>query len=696
MQECLSNVRDACTSGTSGLFETCADLGSTIRSTAADLTRFHSETCADSAAPGVPPLAIAALAKIGEEMTNPALRTAPGGLPNCAAGLIKRAVELMADVEVWLERQAASERAALAVAEATSAALASDIRRSWLSGPSGVLLLAWGGHGALPKAPAVARGRSLGVYVIGGTAAFAMPAADFQSRLRASLRGADAAGAVADAMTFGGFVRQAKLVSAIDGKVAAAETAVVSLADLEHFLCVCAAPLEMRVWEVRADAAALAVADAAVRVNGATAPPPTSASGSALLRRLADEGSLETAAAAAAVDALVPAALAVTASALAAFSRGGVPGAWAGFMPRATAEAMLLRQAASEGGTGAFLVRLSSSKAGEVVLSYVARGRGASGGAGATAAAVDGGGDRVQHEILKLSAAADGYTLRGHDFATISHALCAAPSRSFLRSPCTEAVLALQGLTPPTAMHHARDATRCAAPWRGLLAPAADLFAAADAGDAKVALLLDALCGPDAVRPPQQLLEAYTRCLGSASEALRQPQPPPRALEPPPAAAATTRPGSGGPASLCKFACDGYHGALSYDDARARLAGLPAGSYLLRSSRTQRGSTVLAFVDAAGNPQQALISPSTAVEGGITLSGYEFKSISHALLAYSLAPEPAAAGTPGAVQAHLIRSVPPAASSIWPAATTGDSDRPEPEAAVAAFRGASRAAMYVA
>ena len=322
---------------------------------------------------------------------------------------------------------------------------------------------------------------------------------------------------------------------------------------------------------------------------------------------------------------------------------GGYFGVNAGFLPRKDAEEMLQRS-----GRGSFLVRLSSSRASELALSYVAEPTDEHNldsplaTPAARAAAVASSSDlKVIHEVMQLSPGVNGYMLRGEIYPSPAAALIA--NSSFLQNACMEGALAVNGFGstigiaaqrkssyPPfvmldMAMRHRFTNTD---PLDENLLKKMKDYVLADLGlddygnttrpVGNELLFKDFLpiCG-HAVPPVSEVMYKYSSKYSSSSKT-------------------TPR----------RFAFFGFHGALIYEETLARLSHHQPGSYLLRASQSQRGSAVLAFVDAAGKVQQSIISPELSAgawTGKVVCSGNTFPSLLSVILAYSIPP---AAGTP--------------------------------------------------
>ena len=469
---------------------------------------------------------------------------------------------------------------------------------------------------------------------------------------------------------------------------------IVPLTLFDRFVRTCAEPSAQATWHLQARVAVHAAVEAAFNealAQGVCQP---------VLRDLLMSGRFASSVASTASAALLPFSTAVVASAYSSFDHGGCAGAWAGFLPRQQAEEYLRVQTALEGGPGAFLLRLSSSRACEIVMSYTAHDTHAGGGcSGADCDGVDGvacsGGVRVFHEFLPLSRTGDGYELRGVIYPTPALAVCA--SHAFLKSPCVAASMAVVGWAPRTTTTPAAPAGEetlspfpsAPRPCSGLVESAAaeaHMLLQASAGalpfthvGTGLPFLAYALYGRDLACLPTswalagplvQFLSTYgnersasscfapdalDRMRNAATHAVRVSHVLPKAVSPAAlAATAWTRPlpvaspgiirvfedtGSCRSAPHC-YAFSGFHAPLSYKQTCARLANKPPGSFLLRSSQGQRSCAVLSFVDAAGTVQQCTIAPDTAAAGTgkVICSGYKFPSLLSVLRAYSQPP----------------------------------------------------------
>lgn len=80
------------------------------------------------------------------------------------------------------------------------------------------------------------------------------------------------------------------------------------------------------------------------------------------------------------------------------------------------------------------------------------------------------------------------------------------------------------------------------------------------------------------------------------------------------------------PAAAHVANCRYFHGFLSFDQTRQRLAGKAAGTFLLRFSASQKGALVVAFVDDAGSVRQSLVYPKPE-SGGYQLGEETYSSI---------------------------------------------------------------------
>lgn len=453
---------------------------------------------------------------------------------------------------------------------------------------------------------------------------------------------------------------------------------VVPLAHFDRFVRSCAEPTAQAAWRLQAIAAVRAAVLSAFEEAQSLR-----MSQQELVELLAC-GRLAASVALAASAALLPSATAILASAYSAYAHGGCPGAWAGFLPRQQVDEMLLAQAALE-GPGVFLSRLSSSRACEIVLSYVAS---------------SDGGLRVVHELMDLSQSGNGVALRGVEYPAPAQALCA--SRSFLKSPCHVASLAVVGWAMPAfpiRVESSASETHTMSSFTELVARAGDeatvelmLAPSFDpSSDGKVfhvggglpflalTLYRDSLVNlaPALMHATSilQLVGACERdqgargrfCLpatafermrrvadNTASATLAQ-----LGVSSPAALAATAWAGPLAAPSvdlfpaatyragsskilLHRYEFSGFHASLIYEQTLARLSHKPPGSYLLRASQSQRSSVVLAFVDSSGKVQQSIISPVTSAAGTSTgkvvCSGATFVSLLAVLQAYSIAP----------------------------------------------------------
>ena len=488
---------------------------------------------------------------------------------------------------------------------------------------------------------------------------------------------------------------------------------VVSLALFDRFVQVCAEPSAQAAWQLEAGFAIKAATDAAFAVQA-------SGMGQHELREALRCGRLAASIACAAAAALLPFAKAVVASAYSCYAHGGCAGAWAGFLPRQQVEDMLRAQAVREGGPGAFLLRLSSSRACEMAISYAARDSGTQsdgGGAASTetrvrgdgaAATCSGEGDiRIVHEILQLSLSGNGVVLRGNEYDGPGHAVCAL--HDVLKSPCLAASLAIVGWAMPGdaavgGSHPLSEANalssfddlisqafvdskqllhtgaRTSPPsGTGLAFLAHALYGSSLAHVSVAAPLGQLIFARETAQAPLRRLAlpsgAYERMRRAADHAIRVTHALPGVTSPE-ALAATAWAGplpvpapsvlptavqysSSSKNTPRRYTFAGFHAALVYEDTLARLKDKPPGSYLLRASQSQRSSAVLAFVDASGKVQQSIISPDTssAGMGKVICSGNTFPSLLSVLLAYSIPP---AAGA----TALLKAAVPPASNDV--------------------------------
>ena len=484
---------------------------------------------------------------------------------------------------------------------------------------------------------------------------------------------------------------------------------IVPLTLFDRFVRCCAEPSAQAAWQLQARFAVRAAAEAAfneIRTSGMDQ------------RALSDlllTGRVAASVAFAAAAALLPFATAVVASAFSAYAHGGCAGAWSGLLPRAEAESVLRAQALREGGPGQFLVRLSSSHPFAVVISYTAHALVHSSGGAAGSISPDGD-IRVIHEILQLPLPGGGITLRGVTYPNLAQAVCA--SRTFLKSPCLAASLAVVGWAMPTRPSVPTTVAEATGPcpnalgsFSGLLEPAVleasivqELLKSGGEAMTHVGAGLPhlsyALYGSDVAKPTTeplvQLLRycdeqqqegrfvfptlSFERMRDAAAHAVLVshvlpgvtspaalaatawtgplPVPSPDVL---PAAAQFSSSSSSKKNTLRCFALSGFHAALVYEQTRARLDKKPPGSYLLRASQSQQNSIVLAFVDSDWKVRQSLISPKigalSAHAGEVVCSGKTYKSLRDVVLAHS-------AQSADGTSAVLRAAIPPASDLI--------------------------------
>ena len=543
----------------------------------------------------------------------------------------------------------------------------------------------------------------------------------FQQRMRASVSGADAV--ISAIREFGGLVVVGRPLTGRVVEDLGPPGDFVSLAHFDRFVRCCAEPSAQAAWYVVARSAVRSAAEAVFQDfigRNLSMPCPllasegrstsnTSTTGRLDMTDLLWSGRLTLWIASAAAAALKPFATAVVASATAGYAHGGCAGAWAGFLPRHDIDEMLRAQAAAEGAPGAFVLRVSGSRPGALVMTYTAP---------APASGV-----QVIHEIMQLVPAGSGVMLRGVEYPSPSHAVIAL--RNVLKRPCLAASLAVVGWSlPDWVAHGATPGMPPQCSFESLVASmrafAADSrFAGVLSDDAtsaswrskvaagSLAAVMGALCGDawrhivtdgghygaaisDTAGSFPLLVAASVSSSGSAGvdnklwcqaaeHAARTALPcvsGPASLlgtawagplpAPPPGALMAAGPGLVGTGSSSRrppqrYAFSGFHASITYEETLARLRSKPPGTYLLRASQGQRSCTVLAFVDGLGRVQQSLVSPDTspasAGTGKVVCSGNTFPSLLSVILAYSI---PQSAGTP----ALLRFALPPASEKV--------------------------------
>ena len=339
---------------------------------------------------------------------------------------------------------------------------------------------------------------------------------------------------------------------------------------------------------------------------------------------------------------------------------GGHLGVHAGFLPRPEAEAILLRS-----GPGSFLTRISSSKSCELALSYVItptneftldnpfdgaplRGKATKGASSS--------GPSVVHEIFQLSSSGNGYIFRGVEYTNPAAALIA--NTSSFQHACMEGALATNGFGSQIGIAAERKSSY--PPFVLLDMAMRHGFANTDPLDENLLKIMK-----NYVLADLGLDDLGNRTRPTGDKLLFQ-EFLPKDAGPPPINPVISKYCADASASSKntprRFGFGGFHGAIVYDQTLAHLRGHPPGSYLVRASQSQRGSVVLAFVDAQGRVQQSIISPdpspAAAGTGKVVCSGNTFPSLLSVILAYSIPPS---AGS----EALLKKAVAPYFGGSW-------------------------------
>jgi len=325
--------------------------------------------------------------------------------------------------------------------------------------------------------------------------------------------------------------------------------------------------------------------------------------------------------------ALLPLAAKIFADAINSSIMGGARGAFAGFLPRKQVEELLN----ADGRIGSFLYRFSGSRACEIAISYLAppNAQTKPGEAPSTA-------PRVMHEILKLNSSVSGFVLRGIEYSDPAQAL--AKSNSFLKHPCLIASLAIRVGTIEGAKI---VAPKISVPhWVRL-----NVLMQEGCGELDLTFDTTAMNEikkvSDSVHPFEP--KSYAKDYEGKYKTIFDKS----------VIATLTPAGFDLKTSLQKYNFQAFHGTIDYQRTVERLYGKPKGSYLLRASQSQKGSFVLAFVDAAGKVQQSIIRPDHSGSGKVVCSEITFSSLQALILAYSTPPASPTGG--GVVPSALLR-----------------------------------------
>jgi len=372
---------------------------------------------------------------------------------------------------------------------------------------------------------------------------------------------------------------------------------------------------------------------------------------------------------------------AIIGSAFSAYAHGGIPGAWCGFLPCQEVNNMLMDQAPLE--LGSFIVRLSRSKLSDIVISSVSR---------VVSDAGVGAASNIIHECMTHSDDGNSLKINNINYPSPAQAVC--QLRKYTQ-PCLKASMAVIGWAAPSNIDP--DCTELGTMSFGLLAQ--KIFTDLELIESLIntdkihfsiglSFILDVMCGSSENSRKLKLFNLLQNerfeinikqkdliiCISnfinenplpginnpiSLLETVHMgplPVPSPYIL---PEAVPYS---SGSKNTLKRYAFNGFHGALVYEQTLARLAHSQPGSYLLRPSQSQRSSVVLAFVDASNKVQQSIISPDVSKpenigKGIVTCSGSTFPSLLSVLLAYSIPLE-------GRTNALLKTAVPPASKKI--------------------------------